>query len=324
MKIYRFRLINKKAFTVVEMIVGLGVLSIALAITLATQFSITKEMKKLDDDIQGKMENLSGEKTILFDIQSANISFNNILIKDDQGLLFFDYIPEKPVNLATSQPDRRITLSTKGAVKEIVILMQDVYKGGLLIYDPTAAYKIGDTTNNFNIAATLNFIGLNQNDRIKNQRPNFWSDGQMLLLDTTARIRKTLDVFSIDEAPVSPIYLGVVDGSRLKKIEFKDLLIRDLHPETGKTIENEDQFLRTMPAVGGGVSTARIQAIKITKYFLESLNNNTGLYKSNYDAKSQKWDGRVLIASDVDSVVFQRQSVSSKIIQFKINKLKTK
>ena len=78
MKIYRFRLINKKAFTVVEMIVGLGVLSIALAITLATQFSITKEMKKLDDDIQGKMENLSGEKTILFDIQSANISFNNI------------------------------------------------------------------------------------------------------------------------------------------------------------------------------------------------------------------------------------------------------
>ena len=315
---------NYKAMTVTELVVGLGILSISLSIILATHYSITQEMNKLDNTIQGKIENLAGEKSILFDIQSANISFNNLLIKDDSGQLFFDYIPEKPVNLKLANPDRKMTLSAISAntVKEIVLLVQDNQKGGILIYDPTAAYTIGESNNNFNTAASLSFLSLNNGGRIKNQRPQFWVDNQLLFLDTTSRIRSSSGTINMNDAPVSPIYLGKVQGSSLSKLKLNDILIRDLHPETGSVIGTEDNFLRTIPAYGGGVSTVRVQAVKLIKYYLMKSNNSTGLFKSIYNSNSNSWADGFLIADKIDNVVFQRQSVSSKIIQFKINKVK--
>lgn len=324
MKYFKGSPLNNKAMSVTELVVGLGVLAISLSIIMGTHYSITKEMSKLDDTIQGKIENLSGEKNILFDIQAANISFNNLLIRDDAGLLFFDYIPEKPVNLRSANPDRKITLSASGtrAVKEIVLLVQDNQKGGILIYDPTAAYSIGESNNNFNTPASLSFLSLNNNNRIKNQRPQFWLENQLLFLDTTSRIRPSLGAINMNEAPVSPIFLGKVQGTNLNKLVLSDILIRDRHPETGQVIATADNFLRTMPAYGGGVSTVRVQAVKLIKYYLKSFNNSMGLYKSVYDSNLNVWGSGFLIADEIDYVVFQRQSVSSKIIQFKINKVK--
>ncbi len=280
-------------------------------------------MRKVDEMIQGKIENLSGEKQILFDIQAGSISFNNLLIKDDAGLLFFDYIPEKPVNLVLTKPDRKITLSASGAgtVKEIALLVQDTQRGGILIYDPTAAYNIGESNNNFNAPAPLTFVGVNKDNRITNQRPQFWTEGQLLLLDTTSRIRPSINTINMDEAPVSPIFLGEVQSSSLNKLILNDILIRDIHPETKAQIVTADNFLRTIPAYGGGVSTVRIQAVKLIKYYLAQSNKSIGLFKSVYNSKAKTWDQGFLIADDINNVIFQRQSVSSKIIQFKINKI---
>lgn len=316
-------ILNEKAMTISELIVGIGVLSISLAIIASTQFTINEEMRKADEIIQGKIENLSGEKQILFDIQAGNVSFNNLLIKDDAGMIFFDYIPEKPVNLILTEPDRKINLSASkaGAVKEIVLLVQDAKLGGILIYDPTAAYDIGVSNNNFNIPAPLTFVGLNKDNRITNQRPLFWSEGQLLFLDTTSRIRPSINAINMDEAPVSPIFLGQVQSSSLIKLTLNDILIRDIHPETKAQITTADNFLRTIPAYGGGVSTVRIQAVKLIKYYLAQSNKSIGLFKATYNAKDKNWEQGILIADEIDNVLFQRQSVSSKIIQFKINKI---
>ncbi len=316
-------LLNNKGITVTELVVGIGILTISLAIILSTHFSITQEMKKMDVIIQGKIETLSGEKSILFDIQEANISFNNLLIKDDNGAMFFDYIPEKPVNIFLKNPDRRITLSSTGtAQKEMVLLVQDNRKGSLLIYDPTAAYVIGESVTDFNVAASLSFISLNYNGRIVSQRPLFWTENQLLFLDTASRIRPTTTgLLNMNEAAVSPLFLGVVNGSALKPLALKDILIRNTHPESKQVISSVDYFLRTIPSFGGGVSTVRVQAAKIVKYYLSQSGSSTGLFKSVYNVATNSWEKGFLIADRIDNVIFQRQSTSSKIIQFKINKV---
>ena len=80
---------NNKGMTLAETIIGVAVMSISLIIIVSTQLTIKNEMNKLDTKIQGKIEVLGGEKLILFDIQAANLSFNNINIPDDNNRNFF-------------------------------------------------------------------------------------------------------------------------------------------------------------------------------------------------------------------------------------------
>ena len=195
---------NKKGMTLAETIIGVAVLSISLVIIVSTQLSIKNEMNKLDTKIQGKIEVLGGEKLILFDIQAASLSFNNINIADNNSKNFFDYLPEKSAGLVSNNPDRILTLAV-GRKTEIIFLLQDTKKGSVLIYDPVAAYNIGAASDNFNVAATLTFSSLNKGNFVSNQRAQFWNNGQILFLDTMARIRTPAAAVDMNIPPRSAL-----------------------------------------------------------------------------------------------------------------------
>lgn len=313
-------LFNKKGMTLAETIIGVAILSISLVIILSTQLSIKSELNKLDTKIQGKIETLGGEKLILFDIQAANLSFNNINIADNNAKNFFDYIPEKSSALTSSNPDRILTLAV-GQKTEIMFLLQDTKKGSVLIYDPTAAYKIGAAPTDFNIAAPLIFLSLNNGNFVSNQRSQFWNNGQLLFLDTMARIRTPAAIVDMNIPPRSSIFLGKVNGSALETIADKNVFINSKHPETNLVINSADNFLRTVSSFGGGVSTVRLQAARLIKYHIITNTGETKFFKSVYDGLSNSWTNPILISDKIKQVVFQRDSVGSKIINFKISKI---
>ncbi len=312
---------NQQGMTLTETIIGVGVLAVSLIIISGAQLMIQKEMNKFDENIQGKIEVLSGEKIILFDIQSANISFNNIQVLDDNKKNFFDYIPEQSVNAINNNPDRLLTLSAEKK-SEIIFLLQDTKTGSVLIYDPVAAYKVGAAPSDFNKAADLKFIGLNNDNFISNQRAKFWQKGQLLFLDTLARIRTPGALTDMSQPPRSSTFLGVVNGNSLDPVKELNSVIKNTHPETNQIVDSADNFLRTISSFGGGVSTIRVQSVKLIRYYLINENNNMKFYKSNFNGLSNKWENGILIADFVDQVVFQRQSVGSKIVNFKISKIK--
>ena len=182
---------NKSGFSLTELIIGIGILSLVLAMTIATQYQIDKEMKVIDNQIENKIDALGGERALLFDLQDANLSFNNIVVLDNNLKNFFDYIPEFPINSTVLEPQRKLTLTLTGAVSraEIVIIADDLKAGPNLIYDPVEAYNIGSLPTNINNGSALTFQSVNKNNYIKAQRPNFWVNNKVLFFDTTSRIR---------------------------------------------------------------------------------------------------------------------------------------
>ena len=312
--------INNKGMTLAETIIGVAVLSISLVIILSTQLTIKNEMNKLDTKIQGRIEVLGGEKLILFDIQAANLSFNNINILDNNSRNFFDYIPEKSASVVNNDPDRILTLAV-GQKSEIIFLLQDTKKGSVLIYDPVAAYSVSPAPNDFNSAATLTFLGLNNGNFISNQRSQFWSNGQILFLDTMARIRTPAAIVDMNIPPRSSIFIGKVNGNTLETIADTNLFINSRHPETNAVINSADNFLRTISSFGGGVSTVRMQAARLIKYHIITASGGTKFFKSTYDGTLNRWGNSVLISDKIQQVVFQRDSIGSKIINFKISKV---
>ena len=322
------KITQESAFTIAEFVVGLGVLSIVLAMTITTQHQIDKEMKIIDNQIENKIDSLGGERVLLFDLQDASLSFNNVVILDNSNKNFFDYIPEFAINSVISEPQRKLTLSltTPGAKSEIVVIADNLKSGVALIYDPVEAYNIGALPTNINSGSSLNFQSVNKNDYIKMQRPNFWLKNNMLLFDTTSRIRPqpTTMVAEIDMAipPRSSFYVGKVnvDSNSLVNIPVLAPYLNLGHPETGDLIDSADTFLRTVTATGGGVPTIKARVIKIMRYFLKTEpDNKVNFYKSYFDPELNSWGNPVLISSKVSEVIFQRQSVSSKLISFKIN-----
>lgn len=312
---------NQNGMTLIETLVGIGVLSISLVIIAGAQLMIKKEMAKLDDKIQGKIEVLSGEKLILFDIQAANISFNNMNVLDNNNNNFFDFVPEKSANTTADSPDRILTLA-EGEKSEIFFLLQDTKKGPVLIYDPISAYKVGPAPSDFNLPATLTFVSLNQGNFVSNQRVNFWENGQLLFLDTLARVRPAVGELDMTKAPRSSTLLGSVNETSLDPIENLPGLLKTTHPEVESVvIDSADTFLRTISSFGGGVSTVRMQAVRLIKYWISKEDGNLKFYKSFYSGKDKAWGNKILIADFVDRIVFQRNSIGSKIVNFKIQKI---
>ena len=312
---------NKKGMTLAETIIGVAVLSISLVIIVSTQLSIKNEMNKLDTKIQGKIEVLGGEKLILFDIQAASLSFNNINIADNNSKNFFDYLPEKSAGLVSNNPDRILTLAV-GRKTEIIFLLQDTKKGSVLIYDPVAAYNIGAASDNFNVAATLTFSSLNKGNFVSNQRAQFWNNGQILFLDTMARIRTPAAAVDMNIPPRSSIFIGKVNGSALETIAEANPFINSTHPEkTDFVISSADTFLRTVSSFGGGISTVRMQAARLIKYHIITTAADTKFFKSTYDGTTGRWINPILISDKIQQVIFQRDSIGSKIINFRISKV---
>ena len=253
----------ESGFTLSELVIGIGILSLVVAMTLATQHQIDQKMRAIDNQIENKIDALGGERVLLYDLQDANLSFNNITILDNNLKSFFDYIPELPINSAVSEPERKLTLSLTGSVSraEIIVIADDLKAGPNLVYDPVEAYNIGTLPTNINSGSALTFQSVNKNNYIKVQRPNFWIDRRVLFFDTTSRVRPltvsaTAEI-NMNIPPRSSFYVGTVDvgTNSINGIILLAPYLKLDHPETGDLIDSVDTFLRTVTVSGGGVPT---------------------------------------------------------------------
>ncbi|KHD89637.1 MAG: hypothetical protein OM95_02630 [Bdellovibrio sp. ArHS] len=324
-------LMNKKGFTAIEIAIGIGVVAILTTAVLATQLMVTKEQVKLQTKLEESIDTNLAERVVFSDLNAVEPSYNNLTVKDDKGLSFFDYYPDVPANLLGNKEalERNITLNLKGRT-ELFILLQDLGAGPLMNYDPVAAYDIGAAPADFNKSATLSFSSLNRNKWVEKQRESFWKNGRALMLDTPARLRPINPDGSVDMkiAPRSPIYIGYVDGNALKIDATIKGLIDTTEPESGKTLATVDEFLRAAPSIGGGQSLIRMRAVRLVRYYLEAhedlryAGTPANLYKSIYE--NGQWSSPYLMADGVEEFQLRRDSVLKRMIYFKVKKMDKK
>lgn len=319
---------NNKGFTAIEMMVGIGLVAILTTIIVSTQLMVTNDQMKLQKQLEQSIDTNLAERIIFTDLANIDPSYNNLTVKDDAGLQFFDYYPDVPASML-SNVKREVALRLDSKTREFHILAQDTTAGPLMTYDPTAAYKVG-TSDSFDKSADLTFVGLNYQDWIKKNRKYFWLDGKALMLDTPARLRPVDANGNVimTVAPRSPIFVGKVARGALENDSVIRSLVNTTNPETGQNIDNADTFLRRLPSMGGGLPVVRLRAVRIVKYYLQPYTDNrlegtpANLYKAVYE--NGKWSDPFLLADRVEELNLRRDSVTKRMIYFKVKKLKEK
>ncbi|WP_295900491.1 hypothetical protein [uncultured Bdellovibrio sp.] len=318
---------TNKGFTAVEVVVGIGLMAALTMVIVSTQLFVSKDQAQLKDKLEDSIDTNLAERVIFSDLNNSDPSYNNVNLKDDKGLSFFDYYPDVPQNALKGKIERDIVLTPTGNRTDFYIMVQDVKSGALLNYDPPAAYNIGPVPADFNLSATLEFQTVNHNNFVKNQRKEFWVDGKILMLDTPARIRPMDGLGNVDltVAPRSPIFVGSVKGQRMDMdIAIKGFL-NIKHPETGIEITTADSFLRTIPSMGGGIPLVRLRPVRFIRYYLERYEDSrytstpARLYKTTFE--NGTWSQPFLLADKVKEFMIRRDSVIKKMIYFKVKKM---
>ena len=314
---------NQKGFSLVEVSIAMGISAVILAVVVTMIFDMTKNQKELSNKLAATVDALLGENSIFVDLRNIEPSFNNINVPDDSNASFFEYYPDLPEGLISRKLSRTITLQLSGKT-EFYFLQSDPISGPMLVYNPSMAYNIGPPPTSVASAATLDFVSLNRNNLVLNQRPQFWVNGKTLMIDTPVRIRPVVNnVVDLMVPPRSPAFIGQVQGQALNLDSRFTGMFNYSHPQTGVPIQTADQFLRTMPSMGGGSSYARIRPVRLVRYYIEKQKDSNYadaavLYKSVY--ADGAFSAPFLIMDQIKSIQFQRDTVNQKVMTFSLQK----
>jgi hypothetical protein len=221
--------------------------------------------------------------------------------------------------IAASRKDRAFTLEP--GKNTFYFLSQDPISGPLLNFDPVSAYEIGPVPADYNIPATLSFKSVNSNNWISSQRPVFWQQDKLLFFDTNVYERLS-NPLNMTEAPTSPAYLGSVD------VSTNQLASTTLGPYLKLSYPSVDLFLRNLPSRGGGQPFVKVRHVHFYRYYLQTYidgrvdGSPARLFRDEY--VNGKFEKQHMISDKVKSVKFSRASITNKVVQFSIEKLKDK
>lgn len=321
--------LNNKGFSLAEVLVGVGLLGILGLVSASFFVFAKKNTVEIENIIEDQVDNIIAERMLLKDLKNAEPSFNNIITTDDNGRPFFDFEIDASEPGMDNNP-RKVTLK-EGARTQFVFMSRT--STSTLMYTPASAYNIGATPSNANVAATLSFVSLNRKDVVYNYKettdPNetkgkWWSPGMVLMIDTPAMVRQMTATGPNYSRPArSPIFVGVVQSlgaSRLKPVVMANFLNRTNPMYPNETIDNEDNFLREVPPMGGAAPLVRLKPVNIIMYYLakDSKTKSLGLWRAVYDGS--KFASGQLIATGVKDVVFSRKDPHDALIYFNISR----
>lgn len=152
--------LRDRGFTMIELVVSIGVMSVAILAVLQLSSFSDKRTKKVTDEIQQKILELGAEKFISTDIASSFPGYNYLNVKDDSNKSFYSYNKDFICN----KPECGRTITLKLGESEIesskmFYLITLRGKGGeKLVYevDPTNvfesnSYRSMNDTSNINI-----------------------------------------------------------------------------------------------------------------------------------------------------------------------------
>lgn len=317
-----------KGFTITELIVGLGLSMLVSIVTMTAMGMFTFQQKRSQAASTEYIDKTIAERVLLLDLRHADPSFNNM--KGNIGG-FFDYFPDVPATQIQNR-ERSLTLSLDkaadpGALNEVFFLVLDIKAGmkPMIIYDPIAAYAVGATPADFNVAATLTYMGID-NKRFLSDQEDVWVQNQFYMFDSPARFRP-IGADPLAVPPRSPIFIGLASGGDLIANSTMSQRVNMGMPwsASSQAFASADSYLRNLPPIGGGQSVVRLKAVKLLRYYLEPMPG--GQAGSRFLRQALAHTGfspSFLIADKVKKVEFVRRDVTSREIVFGIEKVPQK
>ncbi|MBS1971606.1 MAG: prepilin-type N-terminal cleavage/methylation domain-containing protein [Bdellovibrionales bacterium] len=319
-------MMNNRGFSLVETLIAIGLLGIVTGATAMIIAESSKSLKGLEKQISDATESEIAERVLMRDLKGSEPSFNNVIMIDDAGKNFFDYVSDAidKTTITNSAREYTMDISKKSTFTMATI---DESPGGAIFYEPVMAYSVGEEPLQFDQAAQLTFVSLNKDNYLALQNPAYWSTGRILMLDTPTAVRNLKNgVPDYASTPRSPSFVGVVQGgtSPLKSlVSMLPGLFNTTHPlYPAKDINSEDVFLRSVPPAGGGAAIVRLRPLRLIQYRLEAgkvAGTNT-LIRRMWDGQNNNWASDQTLATNITTAVFSRKATNDPIVYFQLNR----
>lgn len=315
---------HDRGFTVIEIVVAVGVAAAVLMVAASTLLEVQRSAHKLQSTMNHEVDLSLGIRMTVSLIRKGALSYNNLIVPDDEGNNFFDLITDISAMQIPNPASRsrRLTLSLRPSGRTtLFLLFNDDSESESLMYNPIDAYQVGPPPADLNRSGTLSYRGVNFRSAVSSRAPAVWQEGKMIMLYNPIPLREIVggevDVFT---PPRHTIFLGQVVGDDLRHSSLGGL-IRSTHPSNPTlTINSPDVFFRHLASVGGSSPLVILQPIGLLKLTLEATSvggATTGrLVKQIFTGTG--WSTPEVIFPDVKEVVFKRELISTPQISVQI------
>lgn len=329
---------NPQGFSLIEILVAIG---IAGFIALGNMIFLNDFLHRLKI-----YENSSDEETEIAltntlttnIIKKSHLSLNRIGLKDDNGNSFFDYYPDVP---STAIPNGRRQFSLNASQREdkyFYLLVSEEADYDSIILDPVHAYTETTTPADLLADGKITYRGINSVPAIRDTNgvaakdklmdkifQKRWSQGELFVLTCPTYLRPLIgNSLSLLTPPRPASYIGRVTGDDLTPLPQlgSDIHLLNVHPVTNSAYKNVDQFLRSLPTVGGAAPFIKVEPAKLVR--LEMRRNPA--YKNEYaDLTMSTWrkgqfEGSQTLALKIRTANFTRSTVTMPVISLEILK----
>ncbi|WP_413561238.1 type II secretion system protein [Bdellovibrio sp. HCB209] len=327
---------NRRGVTVTELLVVLGMIGIVALGNATFIYDFVSALKKQTARSEGESDLSTLNIAAVNILKKSASSFNKLELKDDNGKNFFDYYPDVPFSILqkNSNADRIFTLKAGTANQYFYLMQTEEGDFDSLIFDPMFAYKNTGDSPDLMSNGSVQYIGLNSIANITGIAggPNAgtmtkvfqtrWTDGMLFLLSCPTYLRPLTTAGGIDilTPPRFASYLGSVAGSDLLPVStaLTGVTLKNSHPVSNVNYSGVDNFMRTLPSVGGAAPFVKIEPVNLVRFAIR-LNAKTG--KNDFifqELKQGKYQDRTVLLSDVDSIKFVRKSITLPIISMEV------
>lgn len=325
---------NQKGFTIVEVLVAVG---LAAVILLGNTMFLNDFMRRMSayEKESGDESDLAVLNTMALNIlKKSSLSFNRLSLMDDNNVNFFDYYPDMPLSSFATE-ERRYTLN--GASKFFYILSSDEGKNGSTVYDPVHSYTVASAASDVLSDGTVAYRGINSvpdiysasgtKATLKAMTQIFgarWANGKLFVITCPTYLRPVSGAtVNLSVAPRMPTFVGKVVSDDLAPLSVAESLVplNNTHPLTSAAYVSVDQFFRTLPTVGGAAPFVKIEPASIGRFELRSSATAAGffdLYLKTWTASG--YGDEILVALKVKTVTFKRRSITLPLISMEIQK----
>ena len=326
--------IKQSGFSIFELLAATAITVIMLGSVLHVTKEVFSGTSQLERFVADQTESTLSTQIIVRDFENLSPSFNNINLLDDSNNLFFDFYSDLPNSIEPAGGrSRTLTFDAESKFRGkavLYLILTSSSAGPPIPYDPVAAYSISRPKGIE--AGGLLYVGVNQFDWIKKQRPKFWTQKNILLFDTPTAIRPP-EAVSIQDMtsipPKSSIFLGYVPANLSSDIrlladsELGGKYIQRTRAESrALTIDSPDIFFRTASPMGGGQVVIYVRSVKIVRYSLlgDAKDQNGQVLERAELVPEAGFTNKSLVASRVKKVIFKRPSVLDTRVSFQIEK----
>ncbi|MNJ93275.1 hypothetical protein D3C87_109540 [compost metagenome] len=322
---------NSRGFTIMEILVVLGLSSILLLTNASFLREFLENMKKVETESMEEIEMAITNRRFTKILSYATPGFNRLEVLDVNGRNFYDYFPDMPrESFGEAEGAREVRLSLDGGQKALYLLSSEEQRYPGVSLDPFHAYRIGNTPTDMNADGTVIYNGLNSTPAVPSDKRimtqvygNRWADDELFLLMSPVYLRPLTNGGTIDlkTPPRTPTFVGRVKQNDLLALTSNDFRILNTHPLTRVPYSNADMYFRTLPPVGGAAPFVKVEAVRVYR-----LEFRPGPYPAGYgDLVMSEWRNGTFgnddtVVRKARQVRFVRETVTMPLITLEVDK----